>query len=187
MYILSEASFLFQISSYSKSWNSSLKHPSTTNACFLFHSYSKLIKFLSEASLHYQCIIQVLSKIDETPLWSIPTLPMYVSYSILVQIWWNPVWGISPLPMYVSYETRIQNWWKSSMKHPSSSNACFVFNVYSILMKTISEASLLYQCMFIVWFSIKTYGNPLWSIPPLPMHAAILIGVARPLLMLIDD
>ena len=144
---------------------------------------------LSEASLLYQCVflMQFSLKIDEKPLWSIPPLPMHVSYSILIQNWWNhlwsipplpietPLWSIPPLPMHVSYSIIIQNWWKSSLKHPSSSNACFLLNSYWNLMKHLSEASFLYQCKFLIQILFKTDINPLCSLPLNPLYVSCLI------------
>ena len=156
-------------------WNASLKHPSASNACFLFDSYSNLMEILSEASLLFQCmsVIQFLFKIDETPVWSIPPLPMRVSYSTPTQNWWKSslkhpsasllfqcmllfeftlkmdkkvLWSIPPFPTHVSYWIHTQDRRKGSLKHPSSSNACFLFNFHSKSMSILSEAFLLFQC-----------------------------------------
>ena len=42
-----------------------------------------------------------------------------------------------------------------SLKHPSASNACFLFNFYLKLVNVLSETPLLFQCMFLIRFLPK--------------------------------
>ena len=108
---------------------SSLMYPSSSKACFIFKSYSKLMKILSEALLLFQslCLLHVLVEIDENPLTSIP-----------------------PLPKHVSYSSLIRNELKSYLKHPSSSRACFFFSSCSKLMNVPS--------VFCLFFTPATCG-----------------------------
>ena len=107
-------------------WKAFLKHPSFSKVCCLSSSYSELMKILSEASLLLQCVSHMfLFKIDEIPLWSIPSFPKHFS---------NPI--------------HIQRWWKSFLKHPSSTNACFSFSSYSRLMNILSEAPSSSKALF---------------------------------------
>ena len=94
-------------------WKPSLEHPYYSRAYFLFPSYSKLMKIISEAFLIFQSmfLILFLLETDENPLWSITHLRTHVSYSILVQ-----------------------DWLESSLKHPSSSKASLFFSSYSKLI-----------------------------------------------------
>ena len=61
--------------------------------------------------------------------------------------------------MHASYPIVIWNGWKFSLKHPSSSKVCFLFKSYPKLMKLLSEASLLFQSMFLIQFLFKTGGH----------------------------
>ena len=57
--------------------------------CFLYTSYSKLMRILYDASLLFQNMfrVQALRQIDE--LWSIPPHPKHISCSIHIQNWLN--------------------------------------------------------------------------------------------------
>ena len=141
---------------------------------FLKHPSSSKAYFLSNSlSLSKACFVfSSYFYIDESPFWSIPSLPQHGSYSTLSR-----------------------NWWKSSIKHPSSSKACFLFDSLSKLMKFLSkasslihsmllvqsflktdeilcEASLLFQTMFLILLFFKYGWNSLWNIPPLPKYVS---------------
>ena len=107
---------------------------------------------ISEASLRFQgmLLILFLSKTGEHPLWHIYPLPMHVSYSILIR---NLMKHLSEASVLFQCMFLIQFLFTldehPSLKHPSASNACFLFNFY-----------------------LKTGERPLWNTPPLPMHVS---------------
>ena len=151
----------FLVNMYWKILQISRKHPSSSNACFSSSSYSKLMIILSEASLIFQSMLLILFwlNIDANPLWSIPLLAKHVCSWFLCKIDEHPLWSIPPLPKHVCHSNLTTNRLQSTLKHPSS-KACFLFNSYSKLMKTLSETSLIFYSISIQIWSKSSLKHP---------------------------
>ena len=98
--------------------------------------------------------------------------PNHVPFQFLFKIDENLLRSILPRRMHVYYSVLTQSCEKSSLEHPSSPKACFLFKSDSKLMKTLSEASLLSSSMFLVQFLFKIDENLLRSIIPHRMHVS---------------
>ena len=69
----------------------------------------------------------------------------------------------TPLPSHIPRSVIIQSRWTYSLGPPSHYSTHSSFSSYSKPMKIISEASLLFQCIFLNQFSFKIDESPLWS------------------------
>ena len=99
----------------------------------------------------FMFLIQFLFKIGENPLWSSPSSSsagfLFNSYSRFMKILSG---ALPPLPVQVSYSILIQIWWKSSLKPPSSIQ--FMFHIQCVFkswLKSSLALSLLHQCVLL--------------------------------------